>query len=140
MFKFCKALTEAPELPATTLMSNCCYDMFYSCIALTTAPILPATVLAESCYNSMFRYCTSLTAAPVLLATTLVANCYNLMFDGCSKVNYVKALFTTTPGSDYTDNWLRNVPIEGTFVKNKDATWNVVGVSGVPDGWTVITE
>jgi hypothetical protein len=24
-------------------------------------------------------------------------------------------------------------------VKNKDATWNVTGESGIPDGWTVQT-
>lgn len=27
----------------------------------------------------------------------------------------------------------------GTFVKNADATWDVTGTSGIPEGWTVET-
>ncbi len=34
-------------------------------------------------------------------------------------------------------DWVSGVASSGTFVKNKDATWNVVGVDGVPEGWTV---
>jgi hypothetical protein len=85
----------------------------------------------------MFSVCTSLENAPVLPATTLVSSCYNYMFSGCSKLNYVKALFTTAPSSDYTRDWLNRVASSGTFVKNAAATWNVVGASGVPEGWTV---
>ena len=66
-----------------------------------------------------------------------IPDCYSYMFSGCSKLNYVKALFTTTPSSNYTSSWLRGVASSGTFVKNAAATWNVVGVNGVPEGWTV---
>ena len=59
------------------------------------------------------------------------------MFSGCSKLNYVNAAFTTTPGSDYTRDWLKNVASTGTFVKILAAGWDVTGVSGVPSGWTV---
>lgn len=31
------------------------------------------------------------------------------------------------------------VSLVATFVKNAAATWNVVGVSGIPAGWTVET-
>jgi hypothetical protein len=44
--------------------------------ALTQAPELPATTLADYCYSSMFRDCTSLTQAPELPATTLTNRCY----------------------------------------------------------------
>ena len=165
MFFQCSRLITAPELPATTLAERCYYSMFNSCISLTTAPELPATTLAKSCYSNMFNYCKSLVNAPVLPATTLatfcyeqmffecislttapdlpatrlVSYCYKSMFNNCSNLNYIKALFTTTPSNAYTDNWVKCVAATGTFVKNKDATWDVTGVSGIPTGWTVET-
>ena len=61
------------------------------------------------------------------------------MFYGCSKLNYIKALFTTTPSNSYTGSWVSGVASSGTFVKNKNATWNVTGSNGIPSGWTVQT-
>ena len=48
-------------------------------------------------------------------------------------------MFTTTPGTDYTSNWLKEVAETGTFVKNSAAQWDVSGVHGIPNGWTVET-
>ena len=138
MFNGCSSLTTAPELPATTLESQCYSYMFRGCTSLTTAPELPATTLVYGCYSYMFYGCTSLTTAPELPATTLASQCYSYMFYGCSKLKYIKALFTTTPSSLYTGNWVSGVASSGTFVKNKDATWDVTGVSGIPSGWTVV--
>ena len=87
----------------------------------------------------MFYLCTSLTAAPELPATTLANNCYSYMFQGCSNLSYIKALFTTTPSTTYTNNWVNGVASKGTFVKNSAATWNVTGVNGIPNDWTVQT-
>ena len=43
---------------------NYCYcNMFSGCSSLTQAPELPATTLANRCYLSMFSNCTSLTQA-----------------------------------------------------------------------------
>jgi hypothetical protein len=61
------------------------------------------------------------------------------MFDGCSNLNYIKAMFTTTPGTGYTSYWARNVSATGTFVKNSSAEWDVSGIHGIPEGWTVQT-
>lgn len=102
--------------------------------------VLPATTLSANCYRSMFSVCTSLVKAPVLPATTLISNCYVRMFYRCKSLNYIKAMFTTTPSVSYTDSWVRSVASSGTFVKNKDATWNVTGNNGIPTGWTVVTE
>ena len=135
MFMICTSLKTAPVLPATALADSCYFGMFQTCPSLTTAPELPATTLAPSCYSGMFSDCPSLTTAPELPATTLVSSCYSSMFSGCSKLNYIKALFTTTPGSTYTSNWVSGVASTGTFIKNVDATWDVVGVNGVPTGW-----
>jgi hypothetical protein len=63
MFDGCTSLTQAPELPATTLASGCYSYMFNGCTSLTQAPALPAETLAGSCYYSMFSCCTSLTNA-----------------------------------------------------------------------------
>ena len=76
MFGGCSSLTQAPELPATTLADYCYSSMFLGCSSLSQAPVLPATTLADSCYDSMFSKCTSLTQAPELPATTLSSSCY----------------------------------------------------------------
>ena len=140
MFYNCTSLTTAPALPATTLANNCYYFMFYGCTNLVNASELPATTLARECYYAMFQDCTSLTRAPELPALNLVYECYQTMFDGCTKLNYIKAMFTTTPGTDYTYNWVSGVASSGTFVKNSAAEWNFTGDNGIPTGWTVVTE
>jgi len=138
MFDGCTSLTTVPELPATTLTERCYDSMFKGCTSLTTAPELPATVLAMYCYGYMFDGCTSLTTAPELPATTLANYCYYYMFQGCTNLNYIKAMFTTTPSVSYTSNWVNGVASSGTFVKNDAATWDVTGVNGIPNGWTVV--
>lgn len=143
MFYGCISLTEAPTLSATTLAKRCYANMFKGCRSLTTAPVLSVTTLAEGCYYGMFETCTSLTAAPILPAITLVKDCYNSMFRGCTLLNYIKAMFTTTPSGSspnyYTNFWVDMIAPTGTFVKNAAASWNVTGVHGIPNGWTVET-
>ena len=144
MFNGCSSLTTAPELPAITLGEGCYDSMFAYCTSLVTAPsVLPATTLANKCYQFMFYGCTALTTAPVLPATTLARYCYYHMFYRCSNLNYIKAMFTTTPSGTgpnyYTQNWVSGVAATGTFVKNSAAQWNVTGVHGIPNGWTVQT-
>ena len=139
MFQGCTGLTSAPELPATTLAESSYQYMFQGCTSLKTAPTLPAKTLASDCYQYMFDGCTSLITAPVLPAETLANWCYEGMFKGCSSLNYIKAMFTTTPSTTYTNNWVSGVASSGTFVKNSAATWNVTGVNGIPERWTIET-
>ena len=143
MFEGCKSLTSIPEnfLPATDLKYSCYYNMFAWCTSLTTVPenLLPATKLSSHCYWSMFKGCKALTKAPTLPALTLEEMCYSNMFQSCTNLNYVKALFVERNRYDATSNWLDGVSSSGTFVKNAAATWNDVGASGVPEGWTVQT-
>ena len=68
------------------------YMLFYNCGVLTSAPDLPATTLATNCYDCMFFYCTSLESAPVLPATTLSDWCYFQMFSYCKKLSTVTML------------------------------------------------
>ena len=139
MFEGCTSLTSAPELLATDLVKECYHSMFNGCTSLTSAPILPATTLDWGCYSEMFQGCTSLTSAPELPAKELIRNCYQLMFKDCSKLRYVKALFTTSPSEETTKDWLSGVAASGTFVKSRNATWNVTGVHGIPKGWKIET-
>ena len=100
MFQACTALTQPPELPATTLAKSCYENMFSNCSSLTQAPALPATTLASYCYHNMFYNCTSLTQAPSLSATTLASSCYANMFQGCTSLIQVPALPATTLAED----------------------------------------
>lgn len=143
MFRDCTSLTNAPELPATTLAYDCYYHMFRGCKSLTSAPsILPATTLFGRCYYEMF-YGTAIEIAPVLPALSFAAkyNCYNGMFRACRQLKWVKALFTTTPNTSYTANWLNDLPNTSTqiFVKNENATWTDRDVHSIPTNWTVET-
>ena len=140
LFFQCGNLQTAPNLPATTLTKGCYSYMFHDCTSLVNAPELPATTLVDDCYSYMFYDCESLVNAPELPATTLVDGCYSHMFYDCTKLNYIKALFTTAPLSNYTSFWVHGVASSGTFVKNKNATWNYTGNSSIPKGWTVVND
>ena len=96
MFGDCTALTQAPDLPAITLVADCYHSMFSGCTSLTQAPVLPATTLVDFCYLYMFSGCTSLTQPPALPATTLAKNCYSYMFKGCTSLTQAPALPATT--------------------------------------------
>ena len=141
-YRFCNSNTIVDasnlKLPATALANNCYCSMFSQCTSLTTAPELPANTLAESCYYNMFEKCTSLTTAPELLATKLAGYCYCGMFQYCTSLNYIKMLATDISAGSCLSGWVSGVAVEGTFVKNSSATWNVVGNSGVPSGWNII--
>lgn len=125
-------------LPATILADACYSYMFQACDLLVKAPKLPAMTLANSCYGYMFEDCDSLEVAPDLPAQNLVQYCYTSMFEYCRNLKYVKALFIELPSTYCTQDWLYFVSQEGTFVKSKDATWNVSGASGIPSAWDIV--
>jgi hypothetical protein len=135
MFQGCTSLVVPPSLQATSLNSYCYANMFYGCSSLTSAPELPATTLSEGCYEAMFHGCTSLTIAPNLNATTLVTKCYQGMFGSCENLKYIYMLAKNASASNCLTNWVSGVSTTGTFVKHWEATWDVVGVNGVPTGW-----
>lgn len=140
MFQGCASLIMAPRLPARSLRGECYKKMFSGCVSLISAPELPSISVPSYCYAGMFEGCIGLTTAPKLPATDLAKCCYERMFAGCANLNYVRARFKTMPGDNYTKDWLKGVSSAGTFVKNRDATWDVTGASGVPDGWTIVKE
>ena len=106
MFQNCGSLTQAPELPSTTLANNCYSNMFTDCKSLATAPELPATTLANYCYSEMFKGCTSLKSVPQILPATTLANyCYNSMFFGCTSLTQAPEISATTV-ADYCCKWM----------------------------------
>ena len=140
LFMDCKALTSAPELPATKLASNCYSYMFRGCTNLNTAPALPATTLAQFCYQGMFKGCTNLKTAPALPAETLVYYCYHSMFQDCTNLTSVTMLASGEQIYQSTgcfDNWLYNAGTDATsrtlIVKDEDAYDALV--NNLPDNW-----
>ena len=147
MFNGCTSLTAAPELPATTLTEYCYLQMFNGCTSLTAAPKLPATTLDRNCYYEMFSGCTSLTAAPELPAATLDNWCYYRMFYGCTNLSSITMLATNIPENvGCLRDWVSGVASSGTFTKaaslvqGSEAGQIPTGISGIPEGWTVVNK
>ena len=140
LFSMCSCLTQAPELPATTLTDYCYSGMFSYCTGLKKVPALPATELAESCYEEMFKVCESLKKAPALPAPVLVNMCYNRMFWGCANLSEIEVSIEDwiLEGSygNTTYEWVYNVAPTGTFVCPKALPLEY-GSSRIPDDWTV---
>ena len=137
MFLGCTSLTQVPTLPATTL-ANFCYDgMFARCTSLTQAPELPVTTLVSGCYYSMFSDCKSLTQAPALPATTLADSCYMYMFSGCASLYEIHVSFDDwLDGNNSTAYWVENVAPSGTFICLENLPLEY-GVNRIPLGWRV---
>ena len=136
MFSGCSSLQIAPALPATKLSSYCYFSMFADCTSLKSAPELPATILENTCYGDMFSGCISLVNAPELPATTLAQTCYFGMFRNCSKINRISMYAVDISASECLTDWLAGVSPTGVFVKSTQASWDIRGSSGVPEGWT----
>ncbi len=129
MFEGCTYLTEAPELPFTSLAAHCYDSMFKGCTSLVKAPQLPATTLQGYCYAnmfegctalenppeeimsddlpgfaclSMFDGCTSLTATPKLVVTSAGMNCCWSMFENCEKLNNLDITLSAVAQTSYT--------------------------------------
>lgn len=140
LFAYCRSLTQAPALPATTLAESCYFEMFLGCSSLTQAPALPATTLEGYCYDSMFWGCTSLTQAPALPATTLETGCYQNMFRQCTSLSSVTMLATNVSATDYLVGWLYDA---GTEVSTRTLTlanqdiYNTLSADAfyLPDNW-----
>ena len=133
LFKGCTSLTQAPELPATTLSEGCYSYMFNGCTSLTQAPELPATTLANSCYSSMFYDCSNLTQAPELPATTLANSCYSRMFFG---TNLSEIHVSFDDWGESTHDWVANVAPTGTFYCPKALSLEF-GRNRIPEDWKV---
>ena len=132
LFEYCGSLTKAPLL-LNALSPYCYYGTFLG-TSITQAPELPATTLANGCYTSIFASCNSLTQAPELPATTLAERCYSYMFSRCQSLKEVRIAATTT-ATDALKEWLKNVSATGYFYCDPNATIFTTGESGIPRNW-----
>ena len=121
--------------------------LFYNCGVLTSAPDLPATTLATNCYDCMFFYCTSLESAPVLPATTLSDWCYFQMFSYCKKLSTVTMLgleSEITSKSACVTDWLYDAGTDAssrTLKVRDEAAYNALVNKGwLPEIWKKGTE
>lgn len=124
-------------------------NMFENCSNLLYGPkILPAKVLSQSCYHSMFKGCTSLLESPILPAINLSNDsgsggtryCYYNMFEGCTSLQKITMLANINSSNLLLENWVKDVPTAGIFIKNIKSTFDNIGSSGIPAGWEVINE
>ena len=116
LFKNCKALTTAPDLPATVLADYCYYGMFDMCENLVNAPALPAETLAGSCYQGMFKGCTNLSSVTMMASSDQIKNTFNC----CG--NWLDGA-----GTGVTSRTLK--------VKNEEAYKALVNKSYLPGEW-----
>lgn len=107
MFYNCWKITVAPEISATTVMTDGCASMFANCTGLTTPPsILPAMSFPDSweAYGWMFENCWSLTSAPMLPANNVNRLTYSGMFANCTGLTTAPVLSAmTVQASAYTN-------------------------------------
>ena len=106
--------------------------------------VLPATTLKSECYFNMFYGCTGITKSPELPATTLVYGCYRGMFQNCTNLKSIKCLATNISASTCLTDWVNNVSSTGDFIGDDTMqpiygsatnTWSF-GINGVPSGWS----
>jgi hypothetical protein len=82
--------------------------MFYGCTSLTQAPELPATTLASNCYQYMFNGCTNLNYIKCLATNISATNCTYNWVSGVSETGiFVKAegVEWTTGNSGIPSGW-----------------------------------
>ena len=166
MFSGCTGLTSAVKLPSTKLDEECYSKMFYNCTSLKTVPsdMLPAKLLiswadapdgkdvyASGAYKSMFSGCTNLENAPDLPTETLYYECCVGMFYRCKNINSIKCLASKEAITSFTEssssidscfkNWVSGVSSTGTFIikSGTQSAWPR-GVSGIPNGWTIVEQ
>lgn len=140
LFFGCTSLTQAPELPATTLGTRCYQYMFDGCTSLVNPPSeLPALSVTLAGYGDMFAG-TSITKSPYIRATSVGTWGMASMFKNCSQLEEIKmdyiGNFSGTGASPqaFTD-WVNGVSSTGTFYYNGSDTTR--GTSAIPYGWTV---
>ena len=132
------AITKAPKLPATKLAPYCYKNLFENCQSLTSAPALPATTMVEGCYQGMFNSCKHLTTAPTLPAKKLATYSYRYMFSSCSKLNSVTSYANDISATECTHWWLESVASTGTLHNLGTATYEKDSMDGIPVGWTEV--
>ena len=140
MFNSCINLVIPPTIIGTTLGSYAIFEgMFSGCTSLVNAPELPSfPKINTNCFCDMFNGCTSLINAPTINTTQIWNYGCKGMFKGCTSLQNIKCLATDLSGTDCTKEWVQNVSLTGTFIKNSSMSSWPSGDNGIPSSWTVV--
>lgn len=113
MFKNCTNLIKAPRILSKRHGGywNCKY-MFQNCINLTESPVIIWDKEYDNAHYNAYR---------------------DYMFDGCSNLNKIIFIKTTATDSGSTQDWTRNVSLNGVFITNNLAIYDN-GIA-IPTGW-----
>jgi hypothetical protein len=117
--------------------------MFRGCTSIKSAANVTLKATAPLAYRSMFQGCTSLKIGANITSSSLAMNACRNMYNGCSNLSYIKMLalnVSTDSNAGHLADWVTGVAPTGTFIKHKDATWDITGNSGVPEGWEIVYE
>jgi hypothetical protein len=109
--------------------------LFNGCTSLTKAPNLPSTTLNSQCYGSMFMGCTGLTVAPLLPALIVPASGYNTMFYNCSNLAEIRTYMTDISANYALNAWVYGVAASGNFYCDSSLVITANDTSGIPSGW-----
>lgn len=131
-------ITEAPELPATTLRSHCYEDMFKYCYSLTAAPkVLPAVTTTTDAYRGMFSGCSALTDSPMISAVVSPSfTDMGWMFENCTSLSSI-CICLSAWNSYGNNSWVSNVKSSGTFTCPSTLP-DQRGASYIPNNWTKV--
>lgn len=144
LFQNCTHLIEAPNLPSVPCGTGA-YTLMLAGTSISFPPLLPLSTLSSLCYCRLFQDCKQL-GSLILPATTLADGCYDSMCNGCTALRNITVSFTTwgsltNDQAQYTFDWLRNVPVSGTFTKPStlaDLRHTAENAASyIPEQWTI---
>jgi hypothetical protein len=116
--------------------------MFKGCTSLTTAPELPATTLVSNCYREMFRGCTSLNYVKCLATAGISSkNCDNWVNGVASTGTFVKAAGVSWPSgtSGIPNGWTVEDFKPGPFTLESQANANEFTIAGSSDAYSQLS-
>lgn len=129
-------LESPPIMKMKGVGAAACNHMFYNS-GIKYCPQPNIKNISARCFVNMFWGCTNITEGMDLPALTLADACYSGMYQNCSNLTKIKMLATNISINRCLDSWVSGVAAEGTFIKNRNATWTTTGANGVPTGWTI---
>lgn len=112
---------------------------FSGCTSLAAPPNLNFSGNGIESMAGMFENCTNLEWAPPIVTDDMSpggTGMMNQMFFSCTGLSRICAYFNTTPGTNWTSRWVYGV-LNHPSQFCKSGNWNVVGIDGIPTGWTV---
>lgn len=122
-----------------TLPQRCFCNLFKNNTKLRNAEdlILPDRT-SQGCYAHMFYGASSLLTAPEISSPTATQNCYDHMFY-CQLLDKIVCYYAGAVDTGAFNAWCDYVKSGGTFYNYGGGSFEQNSSSGIPSGWTVVT-